>query len=68
VGVKEHVTTQQMVELLKGLPNYKDGWVEDGKEIICGLVCHERELLSLIPIVKYVVPWQPRFEVHLAFD
>jgi hypothetical protein len=37
VTVKDSATTKDFLELVKGLPNQKDGWVEDGKKCVIGL-------------------------------
>ncbi|KAF4637189.1 hypothetical protein G7Y89_g891 [Cudoniella acicularis] len=38
------------------------------REWVVGLNCEEREILVLTPFVADVVPWQPVFDMSLAFD
>ena len=67
-AVREDGTADQLREVAKFMPEEWDGQFDEQRQYVVGLSSVERELLSLNPMVKYVTPWKPEFQMMLAFD
>jgi hypothetical protein len=68
VAVREDGTADQLQGVAKVMLDEWDGRFDERKQYIIGLSSMEQELLSLNPMAKYVNPWEPEFNMALAFD